>query len=61
MIDLPLEGEIFKAKPFGLGVRLRVRRLLKILHLQALVILREMIRGGMRGVATGGIVLQLFQ
>lgn len=61
MVDLPLEGEVFKAKPFGLGVRLGVCRLFKILHLQALVILREMIRGGMRGIATGGIVLQLFQ
>ena len=28
MVDLPLEGEVFKAKPFCLGVRLRVCRLL---------------------------------
>ena len=61
MINFSLEGEVFKSKPFSLCVRLRVCRLLKILHFQALVILREMIRGCLRGVPTRGIVLQLFQ
>ena len=61
MINFSLEGEVFKSKSFSICVGLRVRRLLKILHFQALVILREMIRGSMRGVPTRGIVLQLFQ
>ena len=61
MINFSLEGEVFKPKPFSLCVRLRVSRLLKILHFQTLVIMWEMIRGCMRGVPTRGIVFQLFQ